>query len=92
MLGYVSVLVRERPDNPFCPARTWWEIDQIGVRATHRGTGVGRALIEAVAATAAEHGIAELELCSWAFNESAHRAFERAGFVPKVIRFERRTR
>jgi hypothetical protein len=33
-------------------------------------------------------GIREVELASWAFNQSAHEAFRKLGFVPKVVRFE----
>ena len=88
VVGYVVTLVRERPENPFCPARTWWEIDQMGVQARHRRAGIGRALVSHVIARARDQGIFDVELQSWAFNHDAQRAFTSLGFAPKVVRFE----
>jgi GNAT superfamily N-acetyltransferase len=90
LVGYVVALVREKPENPFCPARKWWDIDQMGVRASYRRAGIGRALVEHVVSEARARGIAGVELNSWAFNQDAHRAFAKMGFVPKAVRFELR--
>jgi RimJ/RimL family protein N-acetyltransferase len=38
---------------------------------------------------ARRRGIRDIELSSWAFNTDARGVFERLGFTPKVIRFER---
>jgi ribosomal protein S18 acetylase RimI-like enzyme len=88
VVGYVVTLVRERPENPFCPARTWWEIDNLGVQAKHRRGGIGRALVSHVVDEARARGIRDLELQAWAFNQNAQQAFRSLGFVPKVVRFE----
>jgi GNAT superfamily N-acetyltransferase len=90
LAGYVVVMPREKPENPFCPARKWWDVDQIGVRASDRRSGVGGALIQKVIAEARAQRIDELELNSWSFNQNAHAAFSRLGFVPKSVRFELR--
>jgi GNAT superfamily N-acetyltransferase len=90
LVGYVVVLVREKPENPFCSARKWWDIDQMGVGAGSRRAGIGRALVEQVVSEARARGIANVELNSWAFNQEAHRAFARMGFVAKAVRFELR--
>lgn len=90
LVGYAVALLREKPENPFCPAKKWWEIDQMGVRAAYRRAGIGRALVEQVVAEARAGGIRGVELNSWAFNQDAHRAFTRLGFVPKAVRFELR--
>jgi GNAT superfamily N-acetyltransferase len=90
LVGYVVALVREKPENPFCLARKWWDIDQMGVRAADRRTGIGRALVQQVVSEARARGIRDVELNSWAFNQDPHRAFTRMGFAPKTVRFELR--
>lgn len=88
VIGYAVQLLVRRPGGPIVPARQYCEVDMIGVFAAHRGQGAGTALLEAIIADARAAGIEQVELTSWAFNTAAHRAFERAGFVPKHIRFE----
>jgi GNAT superfamily N-acetyltransferase len=88
VVGYAVQMRRHREPHPIARQRTWWEIDNLGVTATHRGRGIGTALIQAIIEDARQTGIPDVELASWAFNTAAHRAFERAGFVPKHIRFE----
>jgi ribosomal protein S18 acetylase RimI-like enzyme len=88
VVGYAVQLLVRRPGGPVVPERQWIEIDMIGVFASHRGRGVGRALIDIIVEDARATGIEQVELSSWAFNTDAHQAFERAGFAPKLIRFE----
>jgi ribosomal protein S18 acetylase RimI-like enzyme len=88
-VGYVLVMIKERPANPFCNLRVTCEIDQIAVDANMRGTGVGRALIEEAFAYAEARGISHIELNVWAFNETARHAFEAMGFQPRVLTLER---
>jgi ribosomal protein S18 acetylase RimI-like enzyme len=90
VVGYATVLRRERAETPFCPARTSWELDAIGVRVEYRRMGVGRALVQKVLSEAKAQGIAEIELNSWGFNAPAHAAFRSLGFTPKAVRFELR--
>lgn len=87
-VGYVVVMHREVPENAFLKARRWWEVDQIGVAASHRRSGVARALLEHVIAEAHVHGVTDLELQTWAFNQAAQGAFRRLGFVPQRARYE----
>jgi GNAT superfamily N-acetyltransferase len=87
-VGYVFVRFRESAENAFQFAQKWWVLDQVGVRATHRKRGVCRALAETVRAEARSAGIEELRVESWAFNQSAHEAFQRLGFKPMFLRFE----
>jgi len=88
VVGYAVQLLVRRPGGPVVPDRQWIEIDMIGVFASHRGRGIGQALIDIIAEDARAAGIEQVELTSWAFNTDAHQAFERAGFIPKLIRFE----
>jgi ribosomal protein S18 acetylase RimI-like enzyme len=90
VVGYVLVLVSVRPESPFRPANTWWELDQIGVLAAHRRTGVCRALVQKVLSEAQTHSIRDLELSAWTFNGVAQGAFRQLGFIPKSVRYELR--
>lgn len=87
-VGYVVVMMREVAESALLRARRWWEIDQIGVAASHRRSGIGRALLEHVIAEAHAHGITDLELQTWAFNRAARDAFRRLGFTPQRARYE----
>ncbi len=87
-VGHAVAVHYQRAEHAMCPARQWWEIDEIGVTADERRSGIGRALLQAVVDAATAAGVREIELSSWAFNHDAHAAFESFGFTPKFIRFE----
>jgi ribosomal protein S18 acetylase RimI-like enzyme len=86
-VGYVSALLHEREENPFCSARRWCEIDQIAVDDKWRRRGIARTLVQTALAEVRRRGIREVEMSSWSFNETAHHAFRRLGFAPQAIRF-----
>ena len=90
-IGYAAALFHEQPENPFCRARRWCEIDQLAVDPGHQRRGVARALVEAVVADAEANGIHDVELNAWSFNENAHAAFHRLGFRPRIVRLRRQT-
>lgn len=90
VVGYAVQLLRQREAHPIVRQQRWWEIDNLGVTAAHRGQGLGTALLRAVIDDADQSDVKAVELASWAFNTAAHRAFTKAGFAPKHIRFERR--
>src|SRR6185295_12238677 len=79
-VGYVSVTLQERAENPFCHQRRYFEIDALVVRADKQRTGVGRQLIEQVLKIAIAEEIPEVELSCWSFNQGAQAAFRRLGF------------
>ena len=87
-VGHAVAIHYQRAEHAMCPARQWWEIDELGVTAGERRSGIGRALLQAVVDAATAIGVREIELNSWAFNHDAHAAFESFGFTRKVIRFE----
>jgi GNAT superfamily N-acetyltransferase len=89
-VGFLLVRVRQVPENLFCKARLWWELDSLSVAADHRRQGVCRALFERVLSEARAQEISDLELQTWAFNRDAQEAFSRLGFVPKRVRYELR--
>ncbi len=88
--GYLVGIVRTQAPGPYVLGRTWFELDQIDVAPESRQSGVGRSLIEHGVAFARARGIDSVELSSWSFNRDAQRAFQKLGFVPKVVRFEYR--
>lgn len=90
VVGYLVSIRSVREESVFCDALTWCLLDQVGVREAFRGRGVGSALLRAAIDEARTAGIEQIELSSWAFNQAAHRAFARAGFVPITLRFELR--
>ena len=87
--GYLGLVLRDHPEGPFSYARSFAEIDQIGVRRSFRRRGVARALVTAANDYAIALGRRSVELSSWNFNESDHAAFKQLGFRGKVVRFER---
>ncbi|MEO8185359.1 MAG: GNAT family N-acetyltransferase [Deltaproteobacteria bacterium] len=87
-VGYLLMREYQRPENTFCLARHWHEIDHVGVEAAFRGRGIGRTLVQTALAAAAASGAREVELASWSFNTSAHAMFRRCGFVPRLLRFD----
>ena len=87
LAGYVVVRREERPEHPLAYTRTWWEVDQLGVRPEWRRRGVARALLAAVAAAALDAGVGELQLTTWSFNTGAREAWLNLGFEPRITRF-----
>ena len=86
-VGYVLTTLHERAETVFHKPRRIVEVDQIGVLPDHQRRGIGRALLNRVLEDARATGVEEVVLRSWAFNESAHEAFRRWGFTPRVIEF-----
>ena len=86
-VGYMLARFQERPANPFCHPRRFFEIDQISVRHDKQRSGVGRQLIEQVIQIAAGEGVSSVELGCWSFNQDAQAAFGRLGFSPRWTRF-----
>ena len=77
--GYVFCALRETPDSPLLHGPTTLYVDDLCVDETARGQGVGRALMEHVAALAKERGCHSVTLNVWACNEGARRFYETLG-------------
>ena len=88
-LGYILCKLMEREESPFTYARHYLMIDQIGVRPTARGQGIGAALIQQAEELAKELGVPRIQLDSWDFNVRAHAFFEKQGFQKFMFRFWR---
>jgi ribosomal protein S18 acetylase RimI-like enzyme len=83
---------KRQEENVYVYARSWREIEEIAVRAEHRRRGVAGALLRQIEIATQADGISVVELNAWTFNSVARSSFERLGFVPKNIRYERLTR
>ncbi|MET0793363.1 MAG: GNAT family N-acetyltransferase [Polyangiaceae bacterium] len=88
--GYLVGIVRTQAPTLYVLGRTWFELDQMGVAAAARRTGVARALVQQGLTFAQARGIQNVELSSWSFNQDAQSAFQKLGFTPKTVRFEHR--
>ncbi|MBX3218733.1 MAG: GNAT family N-acetyltransferase [Labilithrix sp.] len=64
-------------------------VDNVVVRAAHRGRGIGTQLMSHAEAWAHEHGAIATELHVWSFNEAARRLYERLGYATRSVRMER---
>lgn len=88
-LGYIWAEEAQRADNVFTkPFRTLY-IHHVAVAPESRHSGVGRALVDAVADEARRRGLPSLALDHWTFNESAARFFQALGFEPFNVRLRR---
>ena len=89
-VGYVIAALHERAENVLHTPRRMVEVIQIGVLPEYQRRGIGRALLNRVLEYARATGVDEVVLSSWVFNESAHEAFRRWGFTPRIIEFSLR--
>jgi GNAT superfamily N-acetyltransferase len=62
-------------------------VDQISVRPTAQGKGVGKTLIKRAVLFALELNVQRIQLDSWGFNTEAHAFFEKMGFEKFNHRF-----
>jgi GNAT superfamily N-acetyltransferase len=90
LAGHAVTVDKCQEENVYAYARSWREIEEIVVSPEHRRCGVARALLRYIEIGTQADGISILELNTWTFNNVARSAFERLGFVPKNIRYERK--
>jgi len=88
-IGYITYQVIDRPETPFAHARRFLQIDQISVRPTAQGQGIGKALIERAVSLGKELKVPKIQLDSWGFNTGAHAFFEKMWFEKFNHRFWR---
>ena len=78
--GFALVQYVERAESPCLCAQRFCHIEEFGVDAAFRRRGVGTALLAFCRAEAARMGFSRLDLDVWAFNETAQKFYEAAGF------------
>lgn len=86
--GYAFCIVKEVSGDPvLCDCRSLY-IDDLCVDESRRGSGIGKALLQAVTAYARAENFYNITLNVWSCNESALRFYERNGLVPQKIGME----
>jgi len=85
-VGYVLLVIRERPPTPFSYARRWLLVDQISVLPEYEGMGYGQGLMHSAFELAHCEGITDIETETWSFNERAQAFFRQQGFKPRSER------
>lgn len=90
VIGYVYVVVIERPESVFTWAQRYAYVNQISVLPGFRGLGYGELLMRRVIDFANEYDLLRLQLDVWAFNEGATDFYERLGFRISNHRMELR--
>lgn len=88
-VGYLLAELLRREGDALRHEASIFYIHHIAVAASARGTGVGKALINAGAEVARRVGAGRLRLDAWQFNTRAHQFFTGQGFVPANVIFER---
>jgi GNAT superfamily N-acetyltransferase len=88
-VGYAMVRRIEWAGHIFALPRTMAEVDQIGVAASARRRGVGRALMAAAEEQARGWGVPTLVLSVVGFNEDALRFYRALGYDTMLTRLTR---
>jgi GNAT superfamily N-acetyltransferase len=88
--GYIFMRVMHREGNILMYPWSYLYIDQISVEPPHQGKGYGRVLMEKANELAEEHGLDQILLDSWFFNQGAHSFFEKQGFEVFNLRMWRK--
>ncbi|HVH42420.1 MAG TPA: GNAT family N-acetyltransferase [Labilithrix sp.] len=89
IVGVLEILMKTPVNRDGFVHRPVARIDNVVVRATHRGRGIGTQLVSHAEAWALEHGAVVTELHVWSFNDSARRLYERLGYATRSVRMER---
>ena len=79
-IGYVFARLIERTENAVMYGWKYLYIDQISVKASHRGIGCGKQLMEMIFQLAKQEGIRTIALETWTFNQDAQAFFIKLGF------------
>lgn len=88
-VGYLFGEELHRRANPFTAAVSVLYVHHMAVAPDARRRGVGRVLMNAAEAEAANRGLAGVRLDTWGFNASAHKFFENLGYTPYNIKMQR---
>ncbi len=81
VVGYVLLSAYAEPSNAMMHRRMVATVEQIGVLATERGQGAGRALMAHAQAWAQERGADVLRLHVWEFNDHARAFYAHIGMA-----------
>ena len=71
---------QESQDMPILQKRTYFLLDDLGVRDSYRKQGIGTALMKEFEKIAKEKGVYDIELNVWSFNKNAISFYESKGY------------
>jgi GNAT superfamily N-acetyltransferase len=89
VVGVLEIVMKPPIDRDGRIPRRVALVDNVVVRASHRGSGIGSRLMARAESWALEHGVDAIELNVWATNADAKRLYERLGYVTRLVRMER---
>lgn len=89
IVGFVWGQLQEQPETHTHRPRRIVRIDTLGITSTHRGMGIGRALMEAAEQWGRELGAQAVALTVWQFNDAAVAFYEHLGYRSELIRMIR---
>ena len=79
--GYAILHHVVRPETPYMFVRDYLDVDEFGVDAACRRTGVASEMMDFIRAYAKAQGHRKIELNVWEFNRDAIAFYEAAGFT-----------
>lgn len=88
MLGYGFCILQETKDDPVLCDRKVLYIDDLCVDKNSRGSGVAKAIYDAIAAYAKEISCDAVTLNVWSGNDRAQRFYEKCGLKPQKVGME----
>jgi diamine N-acetyltransferase len=90
MVGFLWGQMYERVESHTHRQRKLVIVDTLGVTETHRGKGVGRALMDSAERWGVAQGAREAFLTVWDFNESGIAFYERLGYNTEQRRMSKK--
>jgi ribosomal protein S18 acetylase RimI-like enzyme len=87
--GVIIVVERERPSIPLYIGEIFAEVQELSVADQYRRQGVGTLLMEEAEAWAKSRGRKHMQLSVWAKNQGAVHFYEKSGYLPKIIRYQK---
>lgn len=89
IVGYLFAEENQRLGGAFTNESHIVDVHHIAVDDGYRRLGVGRVMLEAADTWAHDHGLTDLRLDHWAFNDDAHEFFTGLGFTVENVRLSR---
>ncbi len=89
VVGFVNVLARVASTDIDEDAYNYAYISDVAVRESHRGQGIGTALLAAAETYARDHGARWLRIDVLAAKEDAARLYRRTGFADRALQLEK---
>ena len=90
LLGFLTGYIVRYAGRPLHQPMIHFYVDTLGVTASARRRGIGKALMQAAERVGKEAGADRMTLGVWAFNRGARDFYEDFGFVEREIRMEYR--